>query len=143
MIITAIPFIVISPKGYLMTHGYKLLFINVIIIQVSMIYLVHSTGSFLENNYSYHDKTQAIITVVCILLAFESAGWLYANNKKNLFITTDNKVLLASFGDKYVWGTCRNESSEFYVTKADENIKLKKLTGRDVDELKICFRRAK
>lgn len=141
--ITTVPFFISSSNDYLMRNGYKGLLLNVLLLQAAIVYLVNSTSDFIENNYSYKNNVQLLLTLVCILIAFQSAGWIYANNKKNLFMDSDNKVLLASYGDKYIWGTCFKESAKFYVAKSDEAIELKKISNRDVEELKVCFMRAK
>ncbi|CAI2438553.1 hypothetical protein [Serratia marcescens] len=142
IIISMIPWVLISPKGYLMQHGYKGYFFAILILPITLIYLVNSFGDFLDGDYKFKSRTQIFVTVFSILAAFYISGWLSANNKSYLFKNDENKVLLAAYADKYIWGSCVNESAEYFVTKQDDGIKLKRVTGRDVDELKICFRRA-
>ncbi|KEY58464.1 hypothetical protein SRDD_27110 [Serratia sp. DD3] len=129
-------------SNYLIQHGFKENFSYIVLMGIVLVYLVNSTGIFLDNGFSFINKKQLIYTVLAILAAFYLSGWLSANIKSTLYRGDGNKVLLASYGDNYVWGKCIKESASYFVTKQDENIKLKKIKGRDVDELKICFRRA-
>lgn len=140
--ISMTPWVLFQHNDYLNAHGYLGYLICISTLPVVLIYLVNSIGDLFDNNYVFKSKMQILLTVLGILIAFYITGWLSANNKSFLYKTDENRILLASYGDKYVWGECLKESASYYVTKQDESIKLMKVRGREVEELKICFRRA-
>ncbi|MGK9012135.1 hypothetical protein ACRS9C_22960 [Serratia marcescens] len=137
------PFVSFNNSSYLFQYGYKDYLLMALALALLVFYLFFSLNSFFENKFSFTGTFHVIFTVTALVFAFYCSGWISANNTNSMFKLGGNKVLLASYGDTYVWGKCLKENSEYSITKQVEPMVLKKVSRIDSEQLKICFRRSK
>ncbi|AGQ32470.1 hypothetical protein [Serratia liquefaciens] len=141
-IVVLLPFVIFHNSPYLFKYGRKKYLLMALVLTILVFYLFFSLSSFVDNKLSFTGVYHAIFTVTALVFAFYCSGWISANNSNGMFKLGGDKVLLASYGDTYVWGKCLKENSEYSITKQDEPMVLKKVSKIESEQLKICFRRS-
>lgn len=139
ILISILPWYYFAPNGYLMDKGWRKYYSAVVFLSCVLVYLLNSFFDLSENKYEFKINLRIFITIICLLSAFYITGWISAFQKPGFYTTGDNKVFLASYGGRDIFGTCIKENAEFFITKQDSEVKLSKIKGQRVDQLKICF----